>query len=300
MGDESPVVDALLIQLCCSVLSALNLFEWKLEINSIGCRDCRLYYRRKLKSYYKKRIKQLCPNCRKRIEKNPLRLLDCKEEKCQRVRKSAPQIINLLCESCHKHFYSVLEFLDIMEISYVLNPYLVRGLDYYEKTVFEIIPENKEEARQSALIGGGRYDKLIEELGGKPTPAIGAAGGIERIIEEIKEKKININLKGKSFEAFEKNQKIFLVQLGEMAKKKSLVLIEKFKKAGLKIGQNLGKDNLRIQLHLASKANVKYSLILGQKEALEEKIILRDMETGIQEVFSFKEIIKEMKKRLKD
>ena len=299
IGDESPVVDVLLIQLCCSILDGLNLSGWKLEINSIGCKDCRSYYRRKLKSYYRGKIKQICPNCRKRLEKNPLRLLDCKEEKCQRVRKFAPQIVNLLCESCHKHFHSVLEFLDAAEIPYVLNPYLVRGLDYYEKTVFEIIPEGKETARQSALIGGGRYDKLIEELGGKSTPAVGAAGGIERIIEEIKEKKVNINLKSRNFEIFEKSPKIFLVQLGELAKKKSLVLIEKFEKAGLKIGQNLGKDNLRSQLQLASKTNAKYSLILGQKEVLEEKIILRNMETGIQEIFPLKEIIKEIKKKLR-
>jgi histidyl-tRNA synthetase len=277
----------------------LGFKKWRLEVNSIGCQECRPYYLRQLKKYYKGKIKQLCPACKKRLERNPLRLLDCKEEKCQRVKKFAPQIVNSLCENCHNHFHLLLEFLDVAGISYILNPYLVRGLDYYEKTVFEIMPESGD-GQQSTLIGGGRYDKLIEELGGKPTPAIGAAGGIERIIEEMKEKKLNPDIQKKDFENFAEKPKVFLVQLGEVAKKKSLTLIEDFKKAGMKIGQNIGKDNLRSQLRLAAKANVKYSLILGQKEVLEETIILRNMESGVQELFPLKEIVKVIKKRVKN
>lgn len=298
IGDEAPITDALLIQLCTNILENLGFKSWILEINSIGCQECRPQFIRQLKKYYKGKAKQICYNCKKRLEKNPLRVLDCKEEKCQRVKKFAPQIVNFLCEDCHNHFHSLLEFLDAAGISYILNPYLVRGLDYYEKTVFEIMPEEGEK-RQTALIGGGRYDKLIESLGGKPTQAVGAAGGIERIIEEMKEKKINQNVEKNNFEVFKGKPKVFLVQLGEEAKKRSLSLIEEFKKAGIKLGQNIGKNNLKTQLRLAAKENVKYTLILGQKEAIDETIIVRNMETGIQEVLPQKGLIKEIKKRLK-
>jgi len=300
IGDAAPITDALLIQLLLNILERLG-FEnnLQLEVNSIGCRECRPRYLKQLKKYYNERKKHLCVDCKKRLEKNPLRVLDCKEEKCQRVKKTAPQIVNSLCQECYKHFHSFLEFLDAMEVSYILNPYLVRGLDYYEKTVFEIKPEEKEDNRQGTLIGGGRYDKLIEQLGGKPTSAVGAAGGMERIIEIIKEEKLRPNIQKRIFENFEKKSEVFLIQLGDLAKKKILKLIEEFKKNGIKVTQNISKDNLKSQLQLASKMKVKYSLILGQKEAMEETIIVRDMENNIQEVLSQKGIVKEIKKRIK-
>ncbi len=235
LGINSPSIDALLIQLFSNFLLEVGIKNFNLEVNSIGCKSCRPKYLRQLKSYYQGKLKQLCPNCKKRLLKNPLRVLDCKEEKCQRIKKFAPQLVNFLCEDCHKHFKELLELLDAMEIKYVLNPYLVRGLDYYEKTVFEFVPENNQE-RQSTLIGGGRYDSLVEMLGGKPTSGVGGAGGVERIIEEIKENKIIISsdiLKKKI--DFEEKPKIFIVQLGELAKKKTLKLIESFKKSRIKI-----------------------------------------------------------------
>jgi histidyl-tRNA synthetase len=299
-GDGAPVIDVLLIQLFSNLLSQLGLENWHLEVNSIGCSDCRPNYLRLLKSYYRQKTKQICPTCRKRLKKNPLRVLDCKEEKCQRVKKTAPQFLNSLCENCHQHFNSVLELLDEIKIPYFLNPYLVRGLDYYTKTVFEFLPgrDLKEGSLTSALIGGGRYDLLIEKLGGKPTLAIGGAGGIERIIEEIKQQKSS-NTFNQSKNNFKENSKIFLVQLGNLAKKKSLNLIEEFKRNKIKIAENLGKDNLKTQLALAAKLDVNYSLILGQKECIDGTIILRNMKTGIQEIIPQKEIVKEVKKRLK-
>jgi len=299
IGDAASATDALLIQLLLNILERLGLKNWRLEVNSIGCQECRPHYLKQLKKYYNERKKHLCADCKKRLEKNPLRVLDCKEEKCQRVKKTAPQIVNSLCQECYKHFHSLLEFLDAMGISYILNPYLVRGLDYYEKTVFEIMPE-EENNRQGTLIGGGRYDKLIEQLGGKPTPAVGAAGGMERIIEIIKEENLHPNIQRRVFESFENPPQIFLVQLGDLAKKKILKLIEEFKKNGIKVAQNIGKDNLKSQLQLASKMKVKYSLILGQREVLEDTIIVRDMENSIQEVLPQKGIIKEIKKRIKE
>jgi histidyl-tRNA synthetase len=300
LGSESPAIDALLIQLFSNLLYEVGLKNWNLEVNSIGCKDCRPRYLRQLKNYYRSKSRQVCPNCKKKILKNPLRVLDCKEEKCQRIKKFAPQIVNYLCESCYSHFKEFLELLDAMEIHYFLNPYLVRGLDYYEKTVFEFIPEGKERVSQNTLIGGGRYDSLVEMLGGKPTPGIGGAGGIERIIEEIKENKTiissdilkkNINYEEKPF--------VFIVQLGDLARKKSLQLIEDFKKAKIKIAENIGKDNLKAQLGQAARKQIKYTLILGQQECINEQIILRNMETGVQEIVSQKEIVKKIKKRLK-
>lgn len=299
IGDAASATDALLIQLLLNILERLGLKNWRLEVNSIGCQECRPHYLKQLKKYYNERKKHLCADCKKRLEKNPLRVLDCKEEKCQRVKKTAPQIVNSLCQECYKHFHSLLEFLDAMGVSYILNPYLVRGLDYYEKTVFEIMPE-EENNRQGTLIGGGRYDKLIEQLGGKPTPAVGAAGGMERIIEIIKEENLHPNIQRRVFESFENPPQIFLVQLGDLAKKKILKLIEEFKNNGIKVAQNIGKDNLKSQLQLASKMKVKYSLILGQREVLEDTIIVRDMENSIQEVLPQKGIIKEIKKRIKE
>ena len=299
-GDEAPVIDVLLIQLFSNLLSQLGLEKWHLEVNSIGCSDCRPNYLRLLKSYYRQKTKQICPTCRKRLKKNPLRVLDCKEEKCQRVKKTAPQFLNSLCENNYYRAITYFEFLDEIKIPYFLNPYLVRGLDYYTKTVFEFLPgkDLKEGSLTSALIGGGRYDLLIEELGGKPTLAIGGAGGIERIIEEMKQQKSS-NTFNQSKNNFKENSKIFLVQLGNLAKKKSLNLIEEFKRNKIKIAENLGRDNLKIQLALAAKLDVNYSLILGQKECIDETIILRNMKTGIQEIIPQKEIVKEVKKRLK-
>jgi len=296
-GEKSSVEDVLLIQAFSDILRGLSLTKWVLEVNSIGCKECRPYYLRQLKNYYKSQIKKICPRCKQRLSKNPLRLLDCKEEKCQRLKKFAPQIVNSLCDDCHKHFKSLLEILDTMQISYMLNPYLARGLDYYTKTVFEFVPTGEEKKAQSALIGGGRYDTLIAQLGGQDAPAVGGAGGVMRIIEELKENKINIL--AKKVEKFDEKPKIFLCQLGDLAKKRSLALLEKFRKNKIKIGENLGKNNLKLQFRQAARAGVKYVLILGQKEALEGTIIFRNMETGIQEITPLQDIMKTVKKKLK-
>ena len=204
-------------------------------------------------------------------------------------------MINFLCEDCKKHFNQVLEFLDAMSIPYTLNPYLIRDLDYYSRTVFEFVSKTGKGER-TVLIGGGRYDTLVRELGGKPTSAVGGAGMVEAIIEEIRKKKINIKIKS---ENFEEKPKIFLIQLGALAKKKLLPLVEEFKKAGIKVSFCIEKDKLKTQLRLAKKKNVKYSLILGQKEAIDNTIIVRNMDTGIQEITPLQEIVKKMKKLLK-
>jgi histidyl-tRNA synthetase len=218
-------------------------------------------------------------------------LLDCKEEDCKEVAKDAPQILDYLDEDCRLHFKRVLEFLDEAKIPYILNPHLVRGLDYYTKTIFEILPEENITA-QSALPAGGRYDRLIDIMGGTKTPAAGWATGIERIILALKEKNVNVP-------EFKPKPKVFLVQLGDAAKRRSLNLFESFRKAGIEAKSSLGRDSIKSQLRIAHRLGVKFTLIFGQKEALDGTIILREMDTGVQETIPMEKIVDEVKKRLK-
>ncbi len=294
-GDPSPVADAQLILVAYNFFSELQI-DVQIQINSIGCKECRTEYGKKLLDYYKERGKRakLCVDCKKRITKNPMRLLDCKEPSCQSVREDAPQIVDFLCDGCREHFIKVLEYLDELDIPYNLNPFLVRGLDYYNRTVFEIFTVGEEEAdadkRQSALGGGGRYDELVELMGGRPTPACGFGIGLERVINKIKEKNIPIKEDKENF--------IFLAQLGDQGKRKAFALFEELRKAGFKIRQAFTKDSLKTQLEEADRAGAKYTLILGQKELLDGTIILRDMESGTQEVVDYKKIIFELNKRI--
>lgn len=291
LGGQDPVLDAQIIKIFFNILSELKFKNLIIKINSIGCSQCRPYYKKILVGYFKRLISSLCLNCRRRLKENPLRILDCKDEKCQRTIFNAPQIVDHLCEECKNHFKEVLEFLDELELPYHLNPYLVRGLDYYTKTVFEIFDASPQQKMLGALAGGGRYDNLIKILGGEATPAVGAAGGIDRMILAMKEKAIRFPKEVKP--------KIFLAQLGNLAKRKSLKLIEEFRVAGLPIAESLGRDSLKSQLKLADRMGIRYVLILGQKEAIEGKILIRDMKTGKQKLVKLKNIINEVKKRIK-
>ena len=290
-GEESPVIDTQIIQIFYNISRELKLKNLIVEINSIGDSQCRPYYKKLLMSYFKSRESSLCADCRRRLRENPLRILDCKEEKCQRIISQAPQMIDHLCENCHSHFKEVLEFLDEIELPYHLNPYLVRGLDYYTKTVFEIYEESEEGRAQGALTGGGRYDALVKLLGGKDTPAVGASTGIERMIAAMKTKAIRLPQ--------ESRPKIYLAQLGTLAKRKSLRLLEDFRKAKIQVSESFGRDSLKAQLARADKIEVKYTLILGQREALEGTIIIRDMKTGRQETIKTEKVVREIKKKLK-
>jgi histidyl-tRNA synthetase len=296
-GDENPVIDAQIIQIFYNILKELKLKNLIIEINSIGDSQCRPYYKKLLVSYFRSRESALCTDCRRRLRENPLRVLDCKEEKCQRIISQAPQLIDHLCEECHRHFKGVLEFLDEVELPYRLNPYLVRGLDYYTKTVFEIFTEETSKTEsgealpRSALVAGGRYDNLVKLLGGEDTKAAGAALGIERIIALLKIKSLKLK---KTISI-----PIFLAQLGNLAKRKGLKLLEDFRKSNIQVSESFGRDSLKAQLKIADRVGAKYTLILGQKEALEGTIIIRDMKTGRQETIKLERVVKEIKKRLK-
>ncbi|MBU2036652.1 histidine--tRNA ligase [Patescibacteria group bacterium] len=289
-GDSGAVLDAQIIQFCFNLFKAVGLKKINIHINSLGCPQCRPAYRRVLLDYYRYRKDRVCPDCKRRLKENPLRLLDCKEEKCQPIKSQAPASVDHLCDECRKHFKEVLEFLDELEIPYFLNSALVRGLDYYTKTIFEIFWE-EEGLAPGALGGGGRYDNLVKELGGKPTPAVGVALGLDRIVALMKKEEVKVGS--------EPNFKVFLVQLGLMGKKKSLKLFEKLHQAGILAAESLSRDSIKAQMKIADKLGVKFALILGQQEALDGTVIIRDMQSGVQETVPQEKVVEELKKRFR-
>ncbi len=287
-GEKDPIVDAQIIQIFYNILKELKIKFLVVDINSIGDGQCRGYYKKGLGKFFRKKENYLCADCRRRIKKNILRVLDCKSKKCEEFKEGAPQILNYLCQECKDHFREVLEFLDEIEIPYFLNPSLVRGLDYYTKTVFEIAEKDN---KRVSLAGGGRYDALVKMIGGKEVPGCGAAAGVERIVEIMKRQEDNIEK--------EKDVLVFIAQLGSLAKRKCLWLFEELRKAKIKTGESFGKDSLRSQLERANRFGARYSLIVGQKEALEGSAIIRDMKSGKQDEIVFENAVYEIKKRLK-
>lgn len=292
IGDDNPLADSAIIFLAWQIIKQLGLEKnTVIDINSLGCSICRPKMKKKLVEYFQQFLSELCPDCNRRFIENPLRILDCKENKCQKIVGGAPQIIDLLCQTCKTHFKQVLENLETLQIPYNLNPRLVRGLDYYARTVFEIYPSsdsNRPAGR--TLIAGGRYDGLIKAYGGEDTPAIGWAAGIERIIEVIKENNIEVAEKSSS--------EICIVQVGDRAKKIALPLAARLENEGFKVTFILGKDSLKGQLRSASKYGVRICLIIGQREVIDKSVIVRDMQESSQETIDQKKLVEVLKSKL--
>ena len=288
LGDGDAVYDVSIILAVLDFLWSLKFKDLTLKINAVGCRICRPTYRTKLKEYYRSRKSKLCKDCVKRYDNNVLRLLDCKEPGCLEIKKEAPIILNYLCSSCNNHFRAVLELIEDNDIPYEPDPHLVRGLDYYNKTVFEVFSSKLE---GSALAGGGRYDYLSEIIGGRPMPAVGAAMGMERIIEAMQESGLVPTVKRK--------KKVFFIAIGEEAKKASLKFINELRRAGIRTLESLGRKSLKAQLKSADKHKAGLSVILGQKEIFEESVIIRDMKTGAQETVPVGKLVERVKKGLK-
>jgi histidyl-tRNA synthetase len=288
-GQNDPVYDAEIISIASDFLMALKIKNASLNVNSVGCRICRPIYKKQLQNYYRNHETELCPDCVRRLKTNPLRLLDCKEPACVTLKEKAPNFLDKLCVVCSGHFKIVLEYLDEAKISYALDNTLVRGLDYYSRTVFEIVADGPE-AGLGSLVGGGRYDYLMEMIGGHMTPALGFASGVERLIAVMK-------ARGIEFPAHN-GHKIFLAHAGELAKKKAFALVRKLRSDGLKVVEALAKESLSAQLKAADKENIGLALILGQKEIYEESVILRDLKSGAQEAVPLSRIVAEVKKRL--
>ncbi|KKP93870.1 MAG: Histidine-tRNA ligase [Candidatus Moranbacteria bacterium GW2011_GWE1_36_7] len=290
-GEQDPILDAQLIQLAHRVVTSLGIKNIQFQVNSIGCPKCRKEYQELLVAYFESKKQKLCLNCKKRLEINPLRILDCKEDKCIQVAALAPQSVDRLCGECRVHFKSLLEYLDELDLPYVINPRLVRGLSYYTKTVFEIW-SGDEEGKKHSLGGGGRYDNLMEQLGGEHTPAIGFGIGMDRIVQEMKRVHAKMYIEPKP--------RVFLAQLGDLAKKKSLNVFAELQKNGILTAESFGRGSLKSQLRVADRLGVEITLIIGQKEALDETVIVKDMVSGTQETVTHERLINAVRKILKN
>jgi histidyl-tRNA synthetase len=288
-GDANPVQDSEVILLAHLFYKELGI-KTTIHINSLGCAQCRPGYSAELVAYYRSKRSQLCEDCKRRLAKNPLRLLDCKEPGCQPIKESAPHIVDFLDDDCKNHLMRVLEYLDDLQVPYVLNPHLVRGFDYYNRTVFEMMLAEENEMGQVALGGGGRYDTLVEQMGGRPTPACGFGIGIERVILQLKAQQIEPK--------DDRRPDIFLAQLGDAARRKAFVLFEELRSSGIPVTANFSKGSLKGQLEIANRLGAKYTVILGQKEVIDGTILIRDMESGMQEIVLYDKAAVEMKKKL--
>ena len=288
IGDADPALDAEVIDMAWHLYASLGLKGLTLQLNSIGCRNCRPEYLQSLKQYYTGFSQSLCRDCKARLWQNPLRLLDCKKPSCQEIAKGAPQILEHLCHECSSHFDALKQYLGYLQISYEINPYLVRGLDYYTRTVFEIQPEGG--GAQSTLGGGGRYDNLIEELGGRPTPAIGFATGIERIILNVRKQGIELlPIPG---------AKVYVAYLGEEAKEEAIKLVATLRQAGVGATLALGGRSLKAQLKQANALGVPQAIIVGEEEIKRGSVVLRDMMKGEQVELPLEQVVTRLKRRI--
>ncbi len=269
-GSASPYADAEIILLAASVLDGCGLENVSLHLNSIGCPDCRAKYREALREYFEPHRSELCPTCNERLEKNPMRLLDCKSPICKEIAKDAPVITDYLCDDCRAHFEKLKSILDGYEIKYTVDPKIVRGLDYYTRTVFEFISEDI--GAQGTVCGGGRYDGLISELGGQPTPALGFGMGLERLI-------MTMEAAGCEFEPA-KTPDLYIAPMGEKAQEKAALLCDAVRRAGYAAEFDLIGRGLKPQMRYADKVKAKFVCVLGDNELESGQAKLKNMRTG--------------------
>lgn len=267
-GAKGPAIDAEVVALAITFLEEVGLSDLSVNINSIGCPECRRKYNEALRDFLRPKYDELCDTCKGRFDRNPLRILDCKSEICQELAKDAPRLLDYICDECREHFEGFKDALSNMGISYEVDSGIVRGLDYYTKTVFEII------SGPFTVCGGGRYDGLVEEFGGDPTPAIGFGLGIERLLIRLAENGVEIPDDGKP--------DIYIAPLGEAAAKKAQVIVYNLRKAGIKAETDLIGRGLKPQMKYSDKIGAKYTLVLGDSELETGMVRLKNMETGEQ------------------
>ncbi len=282
IGDPGPKSDSELIFMVMWFFSCLGLRDLILNINSLGCPRCRGPFRAELKDYLKRYFAHLCPDCQRRMETNALRVFDCKVETCNQAVKDAPSMPDFLCDSCTDHFETLKLYLKGLDIDFVVNPYLMRGLDYYTRTTFEV--QTQELGAQNAIVGGGRYDGLIKELGGPDNPAIGFAIGTERIVE----------LSGEHLTQGEKGPDIFLAPLGKEAEDKSFIWLQELRKGGLSCEMEYRSLGLKTQMRRADRLKARKVLIVGEDELAKGKGILRDMVTKEQRELPLDHLVDEL------
>jgi len=273
IGDADPSVDAEVVELAWQLMNSLGLTDINLLVNSIGDDECRPQYVAGLKTYYTSHYAELCQDCRNRLERNPLRLLDCKVQTCRALGEAAPRSVDHLCTDCQQHWDKFLSYLSTMDIPFSIDHRLVRGLDYYTRTVFEIQPGDV--GGQSTICGGGRYDKLIEQLDGKHTPGIGFGSGIERLTLNLKRAEIAV--------PDEPKPTFMVINVGEAARPAALELAAKIRRAGVGAILGNGSRALRGQMRQANALGISYAVVLGDDEIQRGEVVIRDMSDSSQE-----------------
>src|SRR3990172_4712234 len=286
-GVENPMVDAEIILMLINFLKRVGLENLELQINTLGCRNCRPRYREELKAFMKNISFQLCEDCQRRLETNPLRILDCKVETCKSAITEAPQVANYTCPDCQSHFDKVKEYLAVAGLSYILNPKMVRGLDYYTRTAFEVV--SYQLGSQNAVTGGGRYDNLFQEIGGPDIPGIGFAIGMERLISLLPKEKVFIQC-----------PHLFIAVLGDETIKKAYQLINQLHLEGIRAELDYEGKSLKSQMRRADKLKARYVLIMGEEELKRGAAMLRNMETKSQEEVPLQGLIVALKQKIGD
>lgn len=284
-GSESPSADAEVIALADAFLRSVGLSSLTLNINSIGCRECRAKYNAALKEYIGANLAGMCAQCRDRFDRNPLRILDCKEEKCRVITAGAPKITDFLCEDCRAHFEGVQKQLSRQGIAFSVNPSIVRGLDYYTRTVFEFVSEDI--GAQGTVCGGGRYNHLVEEVGGKPTPAVGFGLGLERLIMVLE----NTD----ALKAQPERTDVYLAALGDRAAEYVPVLAASLRAEGVKTEFDLMGRGLKAQMKYADKCGARFTVVIGDNELDRGAAALKDMASGESEECAFRDIAAKVK-----
>lgn len=280
-GATSPLADAEMIALAKQIFDELGVKDLHLELNSIGCPTCRAEYHKALKEYFSSRVDELCDTCRDRLDRNPMRILDCKSPVCSEIAKDAPVVLDYLCDECKEHFEKTKSYLDAMNIEYIVNPQIVRGLDYYTKTVFEFVADSI--GAQGTVCGGGRYDGLIEELGGQHTPSLGFAMGLERL-------QLVMEAQGCEFPEPSRPD-LFIVAMGDKATLKAVEIAKDMRDEGYSVVYDLNGRSLRAQMKYADKINAKYNVVIGDNEVDTKSAVLKDMATGEQSDISLETFV---------
>lgn len=291
-GSPDPITDVQVIYVLHLLWQQLGLEGYSVHINTVGIPGERKEYINLLKEHYRRSRSKLCRDCRHRLTHNPLRLLDCKEEKCRQVAHTAPRLLEHISDESRAHFETVLRMVEELGIPHEVAPSLVRGLDYYTHTVFEFVPHivNEGATASPSFASGGRYNNLVKEIGGRDTPAVGAAAGIERIIDRIKEEGIELTITDQP--------QLFVAQLGDRAKLTALKVMKDLQESDIPFAESIHRDGMQSQLKLADRLKVPWTLIIGQKEVLDNTVILRNMESGMQEVVDRDKLVNEIRRRI--
>jgi len=277
-GVSEPKIDAEIISMLRLFFERLNLEDLTFEVNSIGCEQCRPEYKKAMRDFFSSKVAGLCPDCKRRLDLNPLRILDCKVDECIKLKQGAPRVTDFLCIECRDHFNMLLSLLELLKIPYVINPEMVRGLDYYTRTTFEVTC--KKLGAQNAVAAGGRYDRLVEDFGGPPTPAIGFAIGMERIVSLIKSSvKQDIPAPG-----------VFIATIGAAAEKEAIVIAGRLREKGTWVELGYSGNSLKSQMRRADRLSADYVLIIGDDEIKSGRVKWKKLSDSTGGELSFQEV----------